>query len=80
MIDLDCVGRSLDIPVSVNENIESHQHHGRALGEWYLNNHPCPSWHHVANALYEEREHGVLEVLKSRFLKGWVGLMLSDNS
>ena len=42
----------------------------KALGEWYLNNHPCPSWRDVAYALYVRKEHGVLEVLKSRYLKG----------
>ena len=68
------VGASLDIPYSVCDSIES-QHSSRsermkALGEWYLNNHPCPSWRHVAHALYKWMEHGVLEVLKSRYLKG----------
>ena len=42
----------------------------KALGEWYLNDHPCPSWRHVAHALYVRKEHGVLEVLKSRYFKG----------
>ena len=57
----------LDIPHSV------YTEHRKACWEWYLNNHPCPSWHHVANALYMNKEHGVLEVLKSRYLKGECG-------
>ena len=65
---------SLNIHYSVRDSIIS-QHSSqservKALGEWYLNNHPCPSWRHVAHALYEEKEHGVLEVLKSHYLKG----------
>ena len=67
------VGVSLDIPISVRDSIES-QHsvfeHVIAMGEWYLKRHPCPSWRHVSNALYEQYEHEVLEVLKSRYLKG----------
>ena len=69
------VGDSLNIPSSVLDSIQSQHSSGserrKALGEWYQNNHPCPSWRHVAHALYEQREeHGVLEVLKSRYLKG----------
>ena len=68
------VGESLYIPDLVLDSIES-QHSSqsecvKALWEWYLNNHPCPSWRHVAHALYEWRKHGVLEVLKSHYLKG----------
>ena len=67
------VGDSLNIPTSVLDSIRIHSsgsERGKALGEWYLNNHPCPSWRHVARALYEQREHGVLEVLKSHYFKG----------
>ena len=64
----------LDIPNSVCTSIQTQQssesERRKACWEWYLNNHPCPSWHHIANALYERWEHGVLEVLKSRYLKG----------
>ena len=68
------VCRSFDIPYSVRHSIEfqhsSQSERVKALEEWYLNNHPCPSWRHVAHALYVQEEHGVLEVLKSRYLKG----------
>ena len=68
------VGLSLNIPRLELDNIQS-QHSSqservKALWEWYLNNHPCPSWRNVAHALYVHKEHGVLEVLKSRYLKG----------
>ena len=72
--DWDDVLSNLDIHYSVLNSIKS-KHYSqsecmKALGERYLNDHPCPSWRHVAHVLYEQKEHGVLEVLKSRYLKG----------
>ena len=68
------VGRILQIPDSARDIIKSRHssqsERVKAFGEWYLNNHPCPSWRHVAHRLYVWNEHGVLEVLKSRYLKG----------
>ena len=67
----------LGIPRSVYDRIKaqesSESERRKAYCEWYLNNHPCPSWRHIANALYMEKKHGVLEVLKSRYLKGECG-------
>ena len=67
----------LNIPRSVYSRIKAQQSseskRRKAFWEWYLNNHPCPSWRHIANALYMRDEHGVLEVLKSRYLKGESG-------
>ena len=75
--DLDLVSAYLDIPDSVYSSITTLQssvsERRKACWEWYLNNHPCPSWRHIANALYMSRKHGVLEVLKSRYLKGECG-------
>ena len=75
--DLEYVSYYLDIPGSVYSSIETQQssksERRKACWEWYLNNHPCPSWRHIANALYMNKEHGVLEVLKSRYLKGECG-------
>ena len=75
--DLVIVPYDLDIPDSVRNSIYTQQssesERRKACWEWYLNNHPCPSWHHIANALYMSEEHGVLEVLKSRYLKGESG-------
>ena len=74
---LEYVTDYLDIPRSVYNSITTQQSSEsewrKACWEWYLNNHPCPSWRHIANALYVSREHGVLEVLKSRYLKGECG-------
>ena len=74
VLDLYNVTDDLDIPYSVYISIDTQQpsesERMKAYWEWYLNNHPCPSWHHIANALYMNEEHGVLEVLKSRYLKG----------
>ena len=68
------VSIDLNIPYSVRDSIESQlsdrSERVKALGEWYLNNYPCPSWRHVAHALYVWKEHEVLEVLKSHYLKG----------
>ena len=75
--DLIYVTDYLDIPFSVYRSITTQESSGserkKAYWEWYLNNHPCPSWRHIANALYMDKEHGVLEVLKSRYLKGESG-------
>ena len=67
--DLVNVTAYLDISRSVYDSITSR----KACWEWYLNNHPCPSWRHIANALYMKNEYGMLEVLKSRYLKGESG-------
>ena len=71
------VSDNLDIPPSVYDSITTQQSSEsewrKACWEWYLNNHPCPSWHHIANALYKSKKRGVLEVLKSRYLKGECG-------
>ena len=75
--DLVFVSPYLDIPYSVYSNIRiqqsSESERRKACWEWYLNNHPCPSWRHIANALYMKDGHGMLEVLKSRYLKGESG-------
>ena len=75
--DLIDVSAYLHIPFSVYCSITTQQssesERRKACWEWYLNNHPCPSWRHIANALYISKEHGVLEVLKSRYLKGESG-------
>ena len=68
------VGGDLDIPTSVRESIinrhSSMSQRKEACWEWYLNNHPSPSWRYIASALYDLKEHEVLEVLKSQYLKG----------
>ena len=68
------MGLYLDIPDSVRESIikqhSSMSQHKEACWEWYLNNHPSPSWRYIASILYNFNEHEVLEVLKSQYLKG----------
>ena len=75
--DLVAVSDYLQISYSVYNSIITQQSSGserrKACWEWYLNNYPCPSWRHIAYALYMSEEHGVLEVLKSRYLKGECG-------
>ena len=72
----DSLSDWLDIPDSKYNDIEK-QHSNvtecnKALCEWYLTNHPAPSWRHIAEGLYGAREHGVLEVLRDQvhYLKG----------
>lgn len=72
--DWNHVGYYLDTPQSVSEQIISHHssvsEREEACWRWYLDNHLSPSWRQVAYAIYERREHAVLEVLKSHYLKG----------
>ena len=77
---LEYVAYYLNIPRSVYSRIKTQQssksERWKACWEWYLNNHPCPSWRHIADALYMRDEHGVLEVLKNRYLKGECGSLM----
>ena len=59
----------LDIPPSV---YMKHSDEPQRLCEWYLTHHPAQSWLQVATALYRDREHDILEVLRSQvhYLKG----------
>ena len=72
----------LDTPVSkYNDIIKQHSNvtkRNKALCEFYLTNHPAPSWRHIAQGLYGAREHEVLEVLRDQghYLKG--GLLCSQ--
>ena len=47
----------------------------KALCRWYLDNHPAPSWKHVADALYRYGDHVILDVLQSQYLKGGFSAM-----
>ncbi len=74
VVNLELLRRILDIPDSVYDDI-SQQHSDvsqqkKALWEWYLNNHPSPSWKHIADVLYWCGNHDVLDVLRGRYLKG----------
>ena len=70
----DLLSVYLNIPNSVHKNIisqhSSESERREAYCKWYLNNHPCPSWYQVARAVYMFADHGVLEVLQSRYHKG----------
>ena len=49
----------------------------KALCEWYLTNHPAPSWRHIAEGLYGAGEHEVLEVLRDQvhYFKGGLSII-----
>ena len=42
----------------------------QACWDYWLNHHPAPSWRGVASALYGCYEHGALEGLQMKYLKG----------
>ena len=42
----------------------------RAYSAYYLAHHPGPSWRIIANALWQSKEHGALEVVQKLYLKG----------
>ena len=67
----------LDIPISVyytiwNKYPNDKEAKARAYSDWYLNQHPAPSWELVAYALYNAEEHDMLAMLKDQVpsLKG----------
>lgn len=41
-----------------------------ALCEWFLSNYPAPSWNVVAQALYDSKQHALLDVVRRHYLKG----------
>ena len=65
----------LQTPFSVRWDLDQYSSKAQRVQswcEWYLTNHPAPSWLHVAGALYRSREHDTLNILRSQFqyLKG----------
>lgn len=51
-----------------------------AYWEWYLKNHPAPSWRNIAEALYRFGDHTVLEVLRIKipYIRGIATLASCD--
>ena len=72
--NMDFVQLSLNIPNDVYDDIyyqySNYSKRKETLSEWYLNNHPAPSWQHIADGLYCWREHEALEMLRTLYLKG----------
>ena len=58
----------LHIPVSKQRELQ--QQHKWAYSAYYLAHHPGPSWRIIANALWQEKELGTLEVVQKLYLKG----------
>ena len=64
----------LDIPKSVHDNIRKQysiddSQYKKACLEWYLENHPSPTWIQIAASLYWTNEHEQLKVLKNHHFK-----------
>ena len=67
-------GEKIDIPWSQCTDIKK-QYKGNPIEcskvryEWYLDFHPAPSWDHIAEGLYQAREHYIVKQVERR-LKG----------
>ena len=67
-------GEKIDIPWSKCKEIEKRHKDNptegrKAVYEWYLDTHPSPSWEHIAEGLFQAREHYVVQKV-ARQLKG----------
>ena len=64
----------LHIPVSKQRELQQQYpvvaQHKQAYSAYYLAHHPGPSWRIIATALWQEKEHGALEVVQKLYLKG----------
>ena len=70
-------GAWLDVPESQRDEIRSQysteKERKSALFNIYLTSHPAPSWQHVADSVYRQRDgefHAVLERLQTMFPTG----------
>ena len=68
------VAHVIDIPYNKRDELKKQNpttaQHKQACLYYWLSHHPAPSWRRLANALYVVREHGALEVLQVKYLKG----------
>ena len=64
----------LDIPESKEMEMKSRYRDvsqcKRAFLEHFLEDHPCPTWKQIANAVYMIGEFGALEVIQRDYFKG----------
>ena len=64
----------LDIPLSKSSEMMSRyrdvSQRKRAFLNHFLEDHPCPSWKLIANAVYMEGEYEALEVIQRDYFKG----------
>ena len=71
--EMDSVESWLGIPHSKQEELKqlygSSQVKG-AYAEYFVNQHPAPSWTVVGNAIWRDVEHETLEVVQKLYLKG----------
>lgn len=63
---------SYNVYDAITEQATSQTETVNQLCEWYVENHPAPSWEQVAESLYYWGEHEALEVLRDEIpsLKG----------
>ena len=69
-----CIAIGLEIPYSEQTNVMSQYvdvgDQNRAYLDYFLQEHPSPSWTVVGNALWMAEELGALQLLQSLYLKG----------
>lgn len=74
--DVDCnlLWKFLQISMprllSIRQQHKSEAKRRQACWELFLNEHPSPSWKHVAMALYQSGYLNSLEVVQKKYLKG----------
>ena len=71
---LDIMADFLHIPdnkqVEIRRQYSNISQQKQEYWQYFLSQHPTPSWLIVADALYLTGEHGALEVLRKLYLKG----------
>ena len=70
---LDDVGAWLQIPYTKREELQRQYDRGqlpRVFSTVFVTDNPSPSWSTVTFALWQEGEHGALEVVQKLYLKG----------
>ena len=78
----EIMANDVDIPYSKRNELmvqyPTTTQHKQACWDYWLSHHPAPSWRSLANILYEWKEHGTLEVLQMKYLKGKCAYMYKD--
>ena len=71
--NMDWVTNLLQIPPSKQSELQRQydsRQVNRAYAEYFISHNPSPSWRTVANALWEEKQPGALEMVQKLYLKG----------
>ena len=76
------LGGCLQVPCSIRDKIRGDRHNNsqrmEALLNYYVHNHPVPSWKLLAEGLYAIRHFTALEVVQRTYSKGMCSSLLSE--